>query len=275
MKEILIINGSGGVGKDTFVDKLSIYAKVIHTSIVNPTKELAKKIGWNGGKTEKDRKFLSDMKVLIDEYNDANYNQMKAIMQDFKDGKLNAEILCIDMREKHQIERAREEFGAKTVLVTRKTVPHITSNIADKGVFDMEYDYHIKNDGTLYDLDEKAKELLSELAKPKKYKKTIFVSHPYGNNPKNKQRLEKIIGMLEKSFPDYLFVSGVHSFGYTYTRDAYETGLNKCFWLLDKCDEAWMFGNTSSSRGCLAEIKYCEEHGIPYILAEEGGSIIA
>ena len=41
MKEILIINGSGGVGKDTFVDKLSRYAKVIHTSIVNPAKDLA------------------------------------------------------------------------------------------------------------------------------------------------------------------------------------------------------------------------------------------
>ena len=44
MKEILIINGSGGVGKDTFVDKLSRYAKVIQTSIVNPVKDLAKKI---------------------------------------------------------------------------------------------------------------------------------------------------------------------------------------------------------------------------------------
>lgn len=274
MKEILIINGSGGVGKDTFVDKLSRYAKVIHTSIVNPVKDLAKKIGWTGSKTEKDRKFLSDLKVLIDQYNDYNYKNAAQLMKSFRDGEFDADILCIDMREKNQIEKAQKEFGAKTVLVTRDSVAHITSNIADKGVYDIEYDYHIENNGTIYDLDKKAKQFLSELSKPK-YRRVIFVSHPYGNNPKNKQRLEKIIGMLEKTFPDNLFVSGVHAFGHAYDRVPYEVGLNQCLWLLDKCDEAWIFGNPSSSKGCLAEIKYCEEHNIPYTLAEEGGSIIA
>lgn len=265
MKEILIINGSGGVGKDTFVDKLSIYAKVIHTSIVNPTKELAKKIGWNGGKTEKDRKFLSDMKVLIDEYNDANYNQMKAIMQDFKDGKLNAEILCIDMREKHQIERAKKEFGAKTVLVTRKAVPHITSNIADKGVFDIEYDYHIENNGSLYDLDKKAQEFIQEL-KTIKYKKVIYVSHPYSGKQENLASIEKIMQILVQKMPNYLFLSPVHAFGFEYNFLPYEQGLNQCLWLLSKCDEMLVFGDYTQSRGCQREIQYCEENKIPYRL---------
>lgn len=265
MKEILIINGSGGVGKDTFVDKLSIYAKVIHTSIVNPTKELAKKIGWNGGKTEKDRKFLSDMKVLIDEYNDGNYNQMKALMQDFRDGKFDAEILCIDMREKHQIERAKEEFGAKTVLVTRKAVPHITSNIADKGVFDIEYDYHIENDGTLYDLDKKAQEFVQKL-KTIKYKKVIYVSHPYSGKQENLANIEKIMRILVKKMPNYLFLSPVHAFGFEYNFLPYEQGLNQCLWLLSKCDEMLVFGDYTQSRGCQREIQYCEENKIPYRL---------
>ena len=88
MKEILIINGSGGVGKDTFVGCLSRFKKVYHTSIVNPVKELAKQAGWDGGKTERDRKFLSDLKVLIDTYNDNNYKSMEKDMQDFKGNNL-------------------------------------------------------------------------------------------------------------------------------------------------------------------------------------------
>ena len=274
MKEILIINGSGGVGKDTFVDKLSRYAKVIHTSIVNPVKDLAKKIGWTGSKTEKDRKFLSDLKVLIDEYNDYNYENVAKLMRAFRNGEFDADILCIDMREKNQIEKAQKEFGAKTVLVTRDSVAHITSNIADKGVYDIEYDYHIENNGSIYDLDEKAKQFLSELSKPK-YKKVIYISHPFNNNPKNKQRVERIIELLEKTFPENLFISAIHAFGHEYARLPYERGIAECLWLLDKCDEVWVFGNYSNSQGCMTEIKYCEEHNIPYVLAEEGGSVIA
>ena len=137
MKQILIINGSAGVGKDTFVDQLSKITTVYHTSIINPVKEIAKRIGWTGEKTEKDRKFLCDLKLLIDTYNDSNYDKMRKIMNEFLDGKIDAKILCIDMRDGTQIIRAKEEFGAKAVLVTRDSVEHITSNSADAGVFDI------------------------------------------------------------------------------------------------------------------------------------------
>lgn len=273
MKEILIINGSGGVGKDTFVEKLSRYANVIHTSIVNPVKEMAKHIGWSGDKTEKSRKFLFDLKNLVDEYNDYNYIQAANLMKGFRDGKLLGDLLCIDMREAKQIQRAQKEFGARTVLVVRDSVKHITSNIADKGVYNIEYDYVIKNNGTLYDLDQEAKRFVLELSKPK-YRKTIFVSHPYGNSEKNKKRLEKIVGMLENSFSEYLFVTGVHSFGYGHSSYDYSAVIKKCLWLLNKCDEAWFFGNIKSSQGCLEELAYCKNHQIPYTLAEEGGSVI-
>ena len=263
MKEILIINGSGGVGKDAFVNALSRYANVIHTSIINPTKELARQIGWNGSKTERDRKFLFDMKSLIDNYNDANYSQMCNLMRDFKDGKIDAEIICIDMREKDQIERAKKEFGAKTLLVTRSSVPHITSNKADNGVFDIEYDYHIKNDGSLLDLDNAAKQLVKEL-ETVKYKKAIYISHPFGGKKENLQSIEKIMKILVKKMPNYIFVSPVGAFGFEYDYTSYEQGLGKCLWLLDKCDEMLVFGDYTKSIGCQEEIKYCEENDIPY-----------
>ena len=164
MKKILIINGSGGVGKDTFVNALRAFVEVTHISIVETTKNLAKKIGWNGGKSERDRKFLSDLKMLIDDYNDYNYGYISNIVRNYLDTPSDSiSLLCIDMRERPQIERAKEEFGAETVLVKRDSVQHITSNVADAGVFDMEYNYIIENDGTIEDLTRVAKSFIGLL----------------------------------------------------------------------------------------------------------------
>ena len=61
-KRIFIINGSGGVGKDTFVelvstelnDMLKKFHTVINFSSVDRVKEIAREIGWEGEKLEKD-----------------------------------------------------------------------------------------------------------------------------------------------------------------------------------------------------------------------------
>ena len=54
-KYIVIINGTGGSGKDTFVSFVSKYNKVYNFSSIDKVKEIAKEVGWDGGKTEKDR----------------------------------------------------------------------------------------------------------------------------------------------------------------------------------------------------------------------------
>ena len=64
MKHIIIINGCGGVGKDTFVNMCAKYTSVVNYSSVKEIKEIAKYIGWDGSKEERDRKFLSDLKLL-------------------------------------------------------------------------------------------------------------------------------------------------------------------------------------------------------------------
>ena len=45
-KKIIVINGTGGSGKDTFVEYVSKYAKVYNFSSVDKVKEIAKLIGW-------------------------------------------------------------------------------------------------------------------------------------------------------------------------------------------------------------------------------------
>ena len=50
-KRVVIINGGGGSGKDTFVEFCAKHAKVINISSVDKVKEAAKiLVGWNGEK---------------------------------------------------------------------------------------------------------------------------------------------------------------------------------------------------------------------------------
>ena len=68
--------------------------------------------------------------------------------------------LFLHIREPKEIARAKNKFNAETILIRRDSVGHITSNMADKNVFDYEYDYEISNDGSLEDLCNKAKEFV-------------------------------------------------------------------------------------------------------------------
>ena len=162
-KQIFIINGSGGVGKDTFVELVakSLYRlygyTLLNYSSIDCVKNIAKSIGWNGGKTEKDRKFLSDLKVLMTEYNDMPFISLEYMVHLFEKAD-NLKILFLHIREPKEIERAKQAFNAQTILIKRDSIPHITSNMADNGVFDYQYDIEINNDGDLSDLENQAKE---------------------------------------------------------------------------------------------------------------------
>ncbi len=169
-KQIFIINGSGGVGKDTFVELVStelndIFKKfhtVINFSSVDKVKEIAKQIGWTGKKSEKDRKFLSDLKILTSEYCDMPFESMKNKVTEFiKDEE--SKFLFLHIREPEEITRAVKEFGAKTVLVIRNSVKHIVSNMADENVFNYNYDFIIDNSGTKEELNNKAKDFVQEV----------------------------------------------------------------------------------------------------------------
>ena len=71
-KTIIIINGTGGAGKDTFVSFCAEFEKVLNISAVDKVKEAAAiLVGWNGEKDEVSRKLLVDLKQLSIAYNDA------------------------------------------------------------------------------------------------------------------------------------------------------------------------------------------------------------
>lgn len=164
MKEIIVINGSGGVGKDTFVEFCKKYCKVKNISSVDKVKEAAKVLtGWDGTKDEKSRKLLVDLKQLGIEYNDAPFKYITESAEEFE--KTDEELMFIHIREIAEIEKVRKNIKAKTLLVTNINVPIITSNESDKNVMNYQYDYYIKNDGTLEELDDIAERFVNRFKK--------------------------------------------------------------------------------------------------------------
>ena len=102
------------------------------------------------------------------------------------------------------------------------------------------------------------------------YKNIVYISHPFQNNPENVKEIEDIIKALYKRFPDYLFISPVHAFGWLYDSTTYEDGLNMTLFLLENCaDEMWVFGKDwRNSTGVKAEIEYCKKRNITYLVFE-------
>lgn len=158
MKKVYVTNGSAENGKDSFADFVGKYISTYKYSSIDLVKEMFEVVGVSKKeKTEKKRRLWSDGKDLLTEYDDIPFKDVTSIVTDFKNNKIEAEVLLIDIREPEEIARAVETFGAETILVRNPNAIKIESNHADRDVENYEYDYIIENDGTLEQLERVAK----------------------------------------------------------------------------------------------------------------------
>jgi len=154
-KAVIVINGAGGVGKDTLCDAAQTRYKTRNISTITPIKEIAALCGWNGTKDNKSRKFLSDMKRLCADYNDFPTNWAKAQFEDFLH--TDEQILFVHIREAEEIAKFVASTGgvAKTLLIRGgerfKQRFGGYGNISDDGVENYHYDYYFDNDTSLED----------------------------------------------------------------------------------------------------------------------------
>ena len=77
---LYIINGAAASGKSTFCSLVKEKLGEGHCyeiSTVDLVKEVAKVAGWNGEKTAKNRKFLSDLKDLLTQWDDVPVRNVK------------------------------------------------------------------------------------------------------------------------------------------------------------------------------------------------------
>ena len=173
MEQVFVINGNGGVGKDTFVnlveEELNKHKVLtLNYSSVAKVKKIAEFIGWDGKKTERNRKFLSDLKLLTTEYNNMPFNDMKVTVEEFYNfAPSNDKVVFLHIREPEEIEKIVKAFNAKTILIRRDSVKHIVSNMADENVYNYDYDIIIDNNEGIEELKVKAVNLANDLLKNK------------------------------------------------------------------------------------------------------------
>ena len=160
MSQVIIINGSGRTGKDTFCGLCGKYANVSICSAVSCVKQAAAILGWNGEKDERSRKFLSDLKDLATEFSDAPMDSLRRFVRMHQN---SDEMIFLMVREPPEIARAQKEFDAITLLLKRPQAEQITTNHADRDVDLYDYDYIIHNNGTLADLDEMARSFVEKV----------------------------------------------------------------------------------------------------------------
>ncbi len=157
MKTTIVINGSGGVGKDTLCHIAACNYRVRNVSSITPIKELARQCGWNGEKTDRARKFLSDLKALTVAYNDYPSVWLRKEYESFLAS--DDEIMFVHIREPQEIAKFVRMTGgvAKTLLIrggsrmARRAGKY--GNASDDDVEMYAYDFVFMNDRPLDEVE--------------------------------------------------------------------------------------------------------------------------
>lgn len=147
-KAVIVINGAGGVGKDTLCELAAKHFRVYNISSITPIKKVARNFGWQGEKTDKARKFLADLKAVAVEYNDYPTRWAEERYQEFLRG--DDTIMFVHIREPEEIKKFVDITGgnAKTLLVRggSRMTKSVYGNAADDMVEGYNYDYYFVNE---------------------------------------------------------------------------------------------------------------------------------
>ena len=174
----VIITGAARSGKDLFIEKCKQKlrpGKVNNVSIIDPVKEIAKYCGWDGGKTDKDRAFLCELKDLLTKYNNGPMQFLESRLKTFQylymiglsKYEPNNSVAFFILREAEDINRFKEAH--KDTIVIRMTRAEAEQNLphnhADEGALSGDYEINliIDNNGSVEDLDAAAEKFLADL----------------------------------------------------------------------------------------------------------------
>lgn len=167
-EHLFLINDFIVTHNTTFEDYFSTVANICEntvykTSMVRAVKNIAQMCGWQGGKSDKDRKFLADLKTLLDDYN--NFAFESVVNDILKAEKEHYEYIFVDAREPNDIDKIKEiGLNCYAILIKRKeTTEKFYGNDADDNVMNYNYDYIIENNGTLDDLRASAETFFNEI----------------------------------------------------------------------------------------------------------------
>jgi len=174
--KIIIINGVGGSGKDSFISLLRTYTDkyVYNFSTIDEVKRIAKEFYWGGEKDDRGRTFLYELKQAWKKYNNGPVTtiirKIAEIHQD--DLLLNRDSLVfIHCREIEEIEELKNIFEQRHIpvitlfIVMKGEQEHFTNPSDSQDISFYPYDYVVESLQGLDYLNEKVKEFKKYLEK--------------------------------------------------------------------------------------------------------------
>ena len=147
---------------------------VLNTSTIDYVKAVATFCGWNGTKTPENRKFLSDLKRVLTEWNEVPLKKICQEVQTWQSiwigsGNYHKAVVFIHCREPKEIDKLLKEFqdyDPITLLIRREAAESVEQiNDSDNNVLHYAYDYTIYNNGDLNWLKDEAKIYLTNYLK--------------------------------------------------------------------------------------------------------------
>lgn len=168
--KIVVINGYPRSGKSTFVEYCKEESNLVYEiSMVDYAKIIAGHCGWKGSKTPEDRKFLSSLKDILDEWNDLSYKYVKTFIsltktqvETYLDSSDNL-IIFVHARQPEDIERLKQDYDAITLCIQREPDIKDLSNHADRDVANYIYDIYIDNTMSLDELRTQARNFIAKM----------------------------------------------------------------------------------------------------------------
>lgn len=165
---IIVINGKGGVGKDTLVNFALEKYNGKNISSIDLVKEIALKAGWNGVKDDRGRKLLSDLKKAFTDYGNMIESDLSLKTFDFLAHTIKStipRILFVHIREPKMIQwyishtktiiskfeyADVKDIPVLSLLITREGISEKSyGNASDDNVNDYNYDLVYQNNCSL------------------------------------------------------------------------------------------------------------------------------
>lgn len=193
MRKIIITNGTGGAGKDTFCNMvtsllLTKNLTVLKTSYVDDTRDMLKE--WFGidtsAKTDKDRQLLASINKALEVYDDVPFKSCCNIINDMfcdfkssdpyeeypwsKDSEFD--VIFLDVRDPAVIDKFKNTYNnICTVLIDNGKTN--TATTEDTNVRNYKYDYIIANTGSLDYLLSQAESFVANISKMQDCSKVV------------------------------------------------------------------------------------------------------
>lgn len=154
--KVFVISGSPRSGKDTFVKFVQTYhPETINYSSVDYIRWLATKyLNFNDKvKDNKGRKFLSEFKKILTDYNDFPFELCKSVVYEHPE-----HVIFLHVREISEIDKLKNEFPLKVIYVTNNNYKMYNNDSDDNQIDVMNIsDVIIHNDSSLEELNKTAK----------------------------------------------------------------------------------------------------------------------